>query len=84
MTLVEEVHAITPYINFEHIKGKENILADIFYDYESEVCTKQINLMYRKSMFDSETEMVCSIENSHMLIKTLKLMVLGTSLMQNM
>ena len=24
----QEIHAITPYINFEHINGKENILAD--------------------------------------------------------
>ena len=24
----QEIHAITPDINYEHIKGKENILAD--------------------------------------------------------
>ena len=26
--LSQEIHVITPYINFEHIKGKENVLAN--------------------------------------------------------
>ena len=24
----QELHSITPYINFKHMKGKENVLAD--------------------------------------------------------
>ena len=28
----QEIHSITPYIQFEHIRGKENVLADTFQD----------------------------------------------------
>ena len=56
----QEIHAITPYINCEHIKGKENILAgslswlQALHLYEANDPEKEA-LEYGKSTFDSES-----------------------------
>ena len=61
----QEILIITPYINFEHIKGKENVGANNLSTlgtidlYEADEPKKEGH-EYGKSVFDSET--VCSIE----------------------
>ena len=65
----QEIHAITPYIDFEHIKGIENILAgsvswiQTLGLYEAKA-SKKDGHEYGESIFDSETETVCSVENN--------------------
>ena len=65
----QEIHAITPYINFEHIKGKENVLANSLSRlqtlglYEANKPKKEGH-EYGKSILNSETEMVCSIKSN--------------------
>ena len=63
------IHSITPYIDFEHIKGKENVLADSFLKlktpglYENNDPEKAWH-EYGKSIFNSDLEVVCNADTS--------------------
>ena len=66
----QEIHAITPYIKFKHIKGKENILADSL----SQICTlgvcKANEAKKGHEYGKSESEAVCSTKNSQKVNQT--------------
>ena len=84
----QEIYVITSFINFERIKGKENIIHNSLSRvwtlglYKGNLPKKEHE--YGQSIFDSETETVCNIENSRRIIKTLQQIMSSTSLMQNM
>ena len=71
----QEIHAVTPYISFEHIKGKKNTLAYSLLWlkthglYELNEPEKEGH-KYGKSIFDSESETVSNIENSQKVNQT--------------
>ena len=76
----QEIHSITPYIEFKCIKGKENVLADsllglkslgLYEDNDSE----KLGHEYGKSSFDSDLQSVCYVDTGHNAIKDLKLKV---------
>ena len=66
---MQEIYTITPHIEFKHIKGKENILADSSSKlktlglYETNTPEKEGH-EYGKSVFDLEPETVCSVDSS--------------------
>ena len=65
----QEIHAMTPHIEFDHIKGKDNILADssstlkTLGSYETNTPEKEGHA-YGKSIFDLEPEEVCSVDSN--------------------
>ena len=66
---LQEIYTINPHIGFEHIKGKENILADslsrlkILGLYETNTPEKEGH-GYSKFVFNLEPETVCNIDRN--------------------
>ena len=80
----QEIHVITPYLDFEHIKGKDNVLEDSLLRLKTLGSHKaydptELGNEYGKSIFNPETETVCNRYNNQN-VKTLKLMVSNISL----
>ena len=67
--MVTKIHAIISYIDFEHNKGKDNVLTDrpprlkTLGLYEANDCDEPWN-EYGKCIFDSETDRVCDVNIS--------------------
>ena len=66
----QEIHSITPYSEFKHIKGKEKYISGqllrlktlgIYEDYDPEKPGHE----YGKSIFNSDLETVCNVDTSH-------------------
>ena len=65
----KEKHAIIPYIDFEHIKGRGNILADSLprlknLDLNEANDPKELGSEYGKSIFETDSEIVCGVHIS--------------------
>ena len=84
----QKIHTITPYIEFKHIEGKENILADSLPRlktlglYETNTPEKEGH-ENSKSVFNLETQMVCSVDGNQNIAKILKLMVSNINMILN-
>ena len=64
----QEMHAIKPYIEFEHIKGKDNVLADSLSRLKHLGLHDDNNLEepdqeYGKSIFDTDEGIINSLDN---------------------
>ena len=65
----QEIHTITPHIEFKHIKGKNNILADSLSRLNTlGLCERNTPekewYQYSKSVFNSEPDTICSVDNN--------------------
>ena len=62
------MHVITPHIDFEHIKGKDNVLGDSLSRLRhlgllDDNDTEKPGLEYGKSIFDTDENIINSLDN---------------------
>ena len=63
------MHAITPYIDYEHIKGRDNVMTDSLSRLETLGLYETSGLIelereYGKFIFDTESEIICDVDIS--------------------
>ena len=61
----QEILSITPYIKFEHIKGKENLLTLKTLGLYENNDPEKPGHEYGKYIFDSDLETLCNVDTSH-------------------
>ena len=67
--LLQEIHAITSHIDFEHIKVRENLLEDSLsrlktLDLYEANDPEELEREYGKSIFDIDSEIICNVNIS--------------------
>ena len=75
----QEMHAITPHIVFEHIKGKNNVLADSLWwlrclGLQVDNGSEEPGQEYGKSIFETDENIIHSLNNDQIKLINLKLM----------